>query len=185
MARFALIPVFLFSLFLLIGCGQPKDFEIVHENGQTILKKYTGSGSVENVTIPEGVTVIGDGAFSDFFSLSSVVIPQGVTKIGERAFASCRSLKSVEIPESVTEIGYMAFINCNSLTTLVIPEGVMKIGNLAFNGNISLTSVEIPESVKEIEGSALCECPNLTIYAPKGSKAEEYAKRNGIPFEAK
>ena len=49
----------------------------------------------------------------------------------------------------------------------------------------ALTTVVIPESVTEIGLCAFYECPNLTIHAPKGSKAEEYAKENNISFQAK
>ena len=56
------------------------DFEI--ENG--VLKKYTGNGG--NVVIPDGVTTIGNEAFSWRSSLTSITIPSGVTIIGDNAF---------------------------------------------------------------------------------------------------
>ncbi len=118
--------------------------------------------SATEYQIPEGVTVIGIGTFGRCISLTSVVIPKGVTKIGFLAFFGCSSLTSVVIPESVTEIEKGVFSGCSSLTSVVIPKGVTVIGVLAFDS-----------------------CPKLTIHAPKGSKAEEYAKENIIPFEAK
>ena len=39
--------------------------------------------------IPEGVTSIGDGAFSDCSRLTSVTIPNSVTSIGDEAFCNC------------------------------------------------------------------------------------------------
>lgn len=44
--------------------------------------------------------------------------------------------------------------------------------------------VTIPESVTEIEDFAFDGCKKLTIHAPAGSAAEQYAKENGIRFEA-
>ncbi|MCI9185764.1 MAG: hypothetical protein HFF33_00235 [Oscillospiraceae bacterium] len=44
--------------------------------------------------------------------------------------------------------------------------------------------VAIPASVTEIESSAFYGCKKLTIHAPAGSAAEQYAKENGIRFEA-
>lgn len=44
--------------------------------------------------------------------------------------------------------------------------------------------VTIPEGVTEIESSAFYGCKKLTIHAPAGSAAEQYAKKYKIPFEA-
>ena len=45
--------------------------------------------------------------------------------------------------------------------------------------------VTIPEFVKIISKFAFDNCPRLTIHAPTGSYAEQYAKENNIPFVAK
>ncbi len=70
-------------------------------------------------------------------------------------------------------------------TDVVIPDGTTVIKGNAFNGCSSLTSVVIPEGVKEIGNRAFDDCQKLTIYAPAGSKAEEYAKEKNIPFQVK
>ena len=44
--------------------------------------------------------------------------------------------------------------------------------------------VTIPEGVTEIGSSAFDGCKKLTIHAPAGSAAEQYAKKNGIRLEA-
>jgi hypothetical protein len=54
------------------------------------------NGISGNVTIPDGVTSIGDMAFSSCYSLESITIPSSVTSIGERAFDSCYKLVKVE-----------------------------------------------------------------------------------------
>lgn len=70
------------------------------------------------VTIPEGVTCIGDAAFMGCRRLSSVMIPSSVTNIGESAFYNCDGLTCVTIPGSVTSIGYEAFRNCSGLVVV-------------------------------------------------------------------
>ncbi len=75
-----------------------------------------------SVTIPEGVTSIGKGAFAGSAALKSVVIPGSVTEIGSRAFDSCIELTSITIPKGVTSIGQAAFFQCTALTGIVFEE---------------------------------------------------------------
>lgn len=67
------------------------------------------SDSTTKVVISEGVTSIGDYAFSRFSALEEVVIPDTVTSIGTTAFGGDDSLLSIAIPGSVTAIGDYAF----------------------------------------------------------------------------
>jgi hypothetical protein len=48
----------------------------------------------------------------------SFKIPDGVTSIGEYAFSDCSSLTSIKMPDSVTSIGSYAFYNCSKLTAV-------------------------------------------------------------------
>ena len=66
---------------------------------------------------------------------------------------------------------------------VVIPEGVTSIEEGAFSGS-SPASVTIPDSVTSIGRQAFGFLPKLTIHAPAGSYAEQYAKENNIPFVA-
>jgi len=83
------------------------------------------------------VGAIGNYAFShgqftkDEYLFTSVTIPEGVTSIGEKAFAG-NKLTSVTIPNSVTSIGEKAFEN-NQLTSITIGANV-SIDSFAFDG---------------------------------------------------
>ena len=90
--------------------------------------------------------------------VKKVVIEDGVTSIGERAFSNCSTLISITIPKSVTSIGKTAFYNCTSLTNITIPNSVTSIGNLAFSYCRSLTSITIPGSVTSIGSEAFSSC---------------------------
>ena len=50
--------------------------------------------------------------------ITKLVIPDGVTSIGDYAFSCCWGLTSVTIPNSVTSIGSRAFENCQRLTSI-------------------------------------------------------------------
>lgn len=113
------------------------------------------------VTVPGGVTAIGESAF-EFADITDVVISNGVTLIGNGSFSFCKKLKSVKIPTSVATIEMWAFDGCTSLESITIPNGVETIGPYAFNKCTSLSSVSIPGSVKTIDSKAFCGCTALT-----------------------
>lgn len=164
------------------------DFTI--ENG--VLTKYNGSGG--DVAIPEGVTGIGDWAFSACSSLTDIEIPNSVTSIGDWAFSACSSLTDIEIPNSVTSIGKGAFSGCSSLDGIEIPSSVTSISGDAFNGTPLLENkrgeradhlviinnilvngekasgrVAIPKKVTSISDAAFIGCINLiSITIPEG-----------------
>jgi hypothetical protein len=60
-----------------------------------------GSG-ITSITIPEGVTDIHEGAFSDCKNLTSVTLPRSLQRVGSSAFRDCTSLVNVTIPSGHT-----------------------------------------------------------------------------------
>jgi hypothetical protein len=176
------------------------DFETKAEGGGVVITEYKGQGG--DVVIPatiggKAVVGIGDEAFQ-FSSVLSVTIPAGVTSIGERVFeysdrlasitvsAENRQYKDIEgalftkdgktlltypvgngktaytIPAGVTGIGNRAFSHCTSLTSVTIPAGVTDISDDAFNYCKSLVSITIPASVASIGNRAFYNCSGLT-----------------------
>ena len=130
--------------------------DIIRVPWHSLIKK------IVSVEICDGVTGIGDYAFSDCYNLESVVIGNGVTSIGDYAFYYCDSLTSVEIGDSVTSIGELAFYDCNSLTSVVISDSVTSIGERAFYSCDSLAIVVIGNGVTSIGSSAFYSCDSLT-----------------------
>ena len=69
--------------------------------------------------IPDNITAIADQAFYFVGSLKAVTLPKGLTSIGENAFAYT-GLTTIDIPGSVTSFGWGPFNGCNSLSTVKV-----------------------------------------------------------------
>lgn len=166
------------------------------------LKKYAGDAA--SVTIPDGVTIVGDSAFNGNTSLTAVVLPDSVVTIGANAFQSCtgltkaelssklekianyafdncKALKEIQIPETVTEIGSGAFQYCAGLTELTLPEGLQTIGESAFVGCSGLTRLAIPDGVQSVGINAFHSI-NAQLCCSMGSRAAEALSRVGYDF---
>ena len=149
---------------------------------------------LRSVEIQYGVKSIGDSAFTRCSGLTSVKLPNSLETIEYYAFNNCRNLIDINIPDGVKIIEGDAFRWCDKLKSVTLPDGLMKIGSFAFDCCTALESITVPESVTEIgswafgtcflHGERSCNCPNLTVYAPAGSYAEEYARSQRIPFKA-
>lgn len=124
--------------------------------------------SLETVTIPSSVTTIEEGAFRNLSVLRTVNFSgNGLTSIGDIAFSGCTALESFEMPNSVTSIGEEAFSGCSSLATLTLSNQLTEIPYRAFYNCSNLgTDLNIPASVTEIGGTAFWHCTgiqNLTL----------------------
>ena len=94
-------------------------------------RAFINCNSVRSVNIPEGVTEIGEYAFSGS-SIYHITLPVGITEIKDYTFTSCSNLSQVTIPEGVTAIGQTAFGMCPSLHEAILPSTLKTIGDGAF-----------------------------------------------------
>ena len=95
------------------GNGKMKDWRNSSDEAWDSNRK-----NIKNVIINNGVTSIGNFAFSDCTSLTNITIPNSVTSIGDYAFYGCENLINITIQNSVTSIGNFAFCMCTSLTSI-------------------------------------------------------------------
>lgn len=77
--------------------------------------------------VEEGVTGIGDNAFSEQGAetpkLRYVSLPSSLRRIGDGAFFGCAGLERVTIPKNVENIGVGAFAFCTSLSGITVEQG--------------------------------------------------------------
>ncbi|MDE5819941.1 MAG: leucine-rich repeat domain-containing protein, partial [Lachnospiraceae bacterium] len=121
-------------------------------NGDTLIQ-YTGND--ENVTIPAGVRVIGEDAFSGNLSMKTLTIPNGVEEIRYHAFSGCDMLESVNIADSVRIIGQAVFSDCGSLKDVTIGDGLVNMGGGVFAGCPNLSTVNIKSSKYHCRGGVI------------------------------
>ena len=153
--------------------------KVIIKDGVTNIGNYAFSlcSNMTSVTIPKSVTRIGYCAFKYCFCLISITIPNSVTSIKSNTFEGCSSLTSITIPNSVTSIEQWAFYDCESLTSIAIPNSVSNIGDMAFSGCEALTSITIPSSVTSIGNSAFSYCSGLISIKLEGGNMY-YDSRN-------
>lgn len=174
-----------------------------------IMYKYKGEISEDNseIVIPEGIEIIGDGAFINQVNLKKITLPstlkyipfkafEGASnleevvinegsvlkEIGENAFYDTRNLVSFTLPNTVTKIKRRAFNNNESLTTFTVPldASLHTIEAYAFAGCKSLLEFYLPESINRIEGFAFQGCTSLTFTRLSTSLDPNDKKNNGV-----
>ena len=124
-------------------CGDSATYSLDDAGNLTI----SGNGAISDY-------VDGKTPFANSVPIKKVIIEEGITHIGNYAFSSCHDIQSIELPESLTGIGEYVFENCTSLTSIIIPDSVTSIGQYAFSGT-AVKSVVIPESVVTLDTNSL------------------------------
>ena len=146
-----------------------EDFEIEND----VLVKYNGTD--KSVTVPEGVRVIGRGAFGFCDFLEEIELPSSLEMIEDIAFFACSSLKQIDFPIGLKQIGVDVFACCHALEQVTIPLSVEKIGMFAFCDCMNLKRARIP----------VCLCEQVkTNHVFDEGLADENIKWYGIEMKA-
>ena len=107
--------------------------------------------SIEKISLPKGLTEIGNKAFYKCTSLKDIELPEGIRIIGNEAFYQT-AIQEIKLPSTLVEIGNSAFLKCRSLELVQIPASVKRIGRWSFHGCGQLKKVEFlgdPEEIGE------------------------------------
>lgn len=175
------------------GTGDMTDYDSEH------LKPWDSRsnpciGYITKVVVKDGITSVGDYAFSDFHNnhIGDVELADSVKKIGENAFSGCNELTQINYPTSLASIGYSAFTDCAMLENPEFPDtaNFTEIGGYAYF-NCDFDSVEIPSSVTTIGKKAFgykfvdeaeTRDDSFIIIGSPDSTAKEYADNCGFKF---
>ena len=185
------------------------DFIYTVNGSEVQIDGYQGLGGI--VKIPDTidglpVTRIANKAFYEENCITGIVFPKKLSSIGEQAFCFCKNLSGVLLfPPELQVIEEEAFWCCNEVKGVVITSDCsIEFGAFVMSGmkflyiteenaptlegschyTLQTTEAIIPMNA-EIERGAFQITDDLTIYTPTGSKAVEYARKNGIQVNTK
>ena len=98
-------------------CGDNVTFTVYPDMTMIV----SGTGSVWGTSSAE---------FNDDYynTVEKIVVEEGVTSLGDHAFSGYSKLKTITLPNSLKEISFYVFYNCKSLESLSIPRNVEIIG---------------------------------------------------------
>ena len=102
---------------------------------------------------------------------------------GKRVGDFDNSVSKVRISNNTDGIGRKAFYGSDKLEEVWLGRQNYFIETQAFAECTNLKKIIIPETTTIIEENAFKNCPLLTIYTPKGSYAEKFAKSHQIPVQ--
>ena len=147
----------------LIGCN---DLSVTVREGVTTIGDgaFSSCSFMTSISLPSSLTSIDKNAFSGCTGLTSLIIPSGVTSIGSSAFANCSGLTTMDIPAGVTSLASTLFSNCTGLTSVTLHDGLTNIGEYSFTGCSGLTSLTVPSTVTGIGSRAFQYCTGLTEF---------------------
>lgn len=138
---------------------------ILPPNLTRIGKQAFASASIQQISIPNTVTEIGEAAFQYCYGLTSFAIPPLLQKIPQYMLQACENITAITIPAAVTEIGASAF-EVTGITSITIPATVTTLGADMLRGCVHLATINIQANVTEIPDRFAQESGRTSVTLP-------------------
>jgi len=172
------------------GEGKIKDYAFASPISLLWITPPRPQNFVTKLIISEGITEIGDYAFTDCYSLETMILPDSLTYIGRQAFL--RTAWYEKYPDGMIYLGKCAYIYKGIIlkdTVVTIKDGTISISSEAFywnpytwNNINGLKEVNIPESVKKIGDDAFYYCESLVSFNV-AEKNPNYSSADGVLYD--
>lgn len=162
--------------------------QILYQNKVYIVRsipQYSFQGKYKNITLPDSVEYIDEGAFECMESCESINLPKRLKTIGEAALFPVNNINKLELPPTLEFIGLNAF-NCfkQTIKSIVIPKGISDASFLFTFFN--LEEIELVDSINKevnliLEDGVLLSVKNrMLIKYPTKKEDKIYKIPNGI-----
>lgn len=142
-------------------CCDKLESVTISGNGIIPSELFAECSRLKNVTINEGITIIGESAFRETV-IKKLVLPSTVIAVNDNAFAYCGQLEKAVLDERLDSIGCQAFMNTTLLSEINIPDKVEHIGSKCFSYS-GIKNVKLPKNdfFTVIYDKTFFECANL------------------------
>lgn len=146
---------------------------------------YPIASAGQKYVVPEGVEVIGEGAFATA-PFEEVVFPESLKEVAGSAFHQCDKLLEVNLPDATETIGTQAFCLNTALRKIHVGPNLKYIGKYCFMmspaRDLYFNCATPPYIPPTFMGCFTSESEKEgTLYVPKGSKE---AYKSNIEFES-
>ena len=137
---------------------------------------FDGCVALESLVLEGDVTRIGRYAFRDTGRLGEIAIPPTVGYMGEGALSHMRSLKRIFLPEKLKEISPVLLRGCVSLTQIKVSSRLQSVGEGSFRDCVRLEKIDLPDKLEHTGEEAFAGCTAL-------SDSEGLIVINGVVFD--
>jgi len=123
--------------------------ETVRHIPANLYSRYGGS-AIKALTVPEEITSIAEGAFSNCTALETLYFNAAACEIGDDAFTGCKKLTNIVLGKKVTTIPSNLYAGNTAIEKITIPATVDRIDDYAFSGCSALTEIIVPDSLTDV-----------------------------------
>lgn len=113
----------------------------------TSAQNFGDKSILEEVIIPDGVTIIPQNSFYAYSTLKRVHLPSTLTGLNSSAFSDCFALESIELGENMTLLSAAALFKCTSLAYIICRATTPPtMGNVNALGNTNNCPIYVPDA---------------------------------------